>query len=67
MSDYYQRNLEHVKRAMTSMELKKKSKNELIELANILGTQTMGTKESLITTMAMKITSMLLQNGAESE
>jgi len=48
------------------MELKKKSKNELIELANILGTQTMGTKESLITTMAMKITSMLLQNGAES-
>lgn len=44
MSEYYQRNLEYVKRAMTVMELKKRSKSELVELASAIGTQTMGTK-----------------------
>lgn len=45
---------------MSFLELKKKTKRELVELAGYFNTQTIGTKESLISTMSMKITTILL-------
>lgn len=48
------------------MELKKRTKQELIQLANSIGTHSLGTKESLIGSLATKITSMLLQDGLDA-
>jgi hypothetical protein len=52
---------------MTNLEIKKKSKIEIVELASALGTQTMGTKESLVNNIAHKVTSLLLEDCKNSE
>lgn len=67
MSEYYQKQVESVKRIFNTLEIKKKSKMEIVELASALGTQTMGTKESLVNNMAHKVASLLLEDGLYSE